>query len=145
MNTNMTCHEAREQILCRLDDGGDAGDPSLDAHVATCADCARFAEQQHELDRRLSLAVSPVKLAPGFRAAVRSRIAAEQKEPWANMLPDVAHLAGCAIAMAVTIGVFPGHVPIILTVGTVTTAFTYLAQTLVAGTLEEMDERRRPV
>lgn len=142
MNDNdpMTCVDAQDRILQRLDGPlPEHNEAALDAHLVACADCARFAEQQLDLDTRLSLVMPPVKLGADFRAALRRRIAAEPKQPWSNVLPDYAHLAGCAIAMTVTVGLFPAYTSIILTVGTITTAFTYLAQTMLGSALDEME------
>lgn len=142
MNDNdpMTCVDAQDRILQRLDEPlPEHNDAALDAHVRTCADCTRFAEQQLDLDARLCLVMPPMKLGPDFRAALRRRIAAEPKQPWINVLPDYAHLAGCAIAMAVTVGLFPAHTSVILTIGTFAAALTYLAQTMLASALDEME------
>lgn len=146
MNHLMSCDEAQDRILQRVDGMLGAHEvESLDAHIADCAECAQFELQQLDLDSRLSAALPPLQLGSDFRAAVQRRIdAAEPKQPWIDVLPDYAHLAGCAIATTVTVAMFPAYASIIISVGAITTVFTYLAQTMLGSALDEMDERRSP-
>ena len=147
MNNLMTCDEAQDRSLQRVDGMLGAQEvESLDAHIADCAACAHFEFQQLELDSRLCAALPPAQLGADFRAAVQRRIdAAEPKQPWLDVLPDYAHLAGCAVATTVTVALFPAYASIVISVGAVATAFTYLAQTMLASALDEMDERRSAV
>jgi hypothetical protein len=149
MKDTINCADVQDQVLRRVDGLPDESNvlssAAIDAHLEQCAECAAFAERQLELDRRLSLAMPPMKVGADFPAAVRRRIAAEPKQPWTIVLPDYAHLVGCAAATCVTVALFPAYASLIVTVGTITAACTYLAQTMLAGALDEMDERRQPV
>ena len=143
----MPCGDAHHLILQRVDGLlGDAMAELLDAHLADCADCAHFELQQLDLDRRLAAALPPVRLGPEFREAVRGRIAAaaESRQPWLEMMPDYAHLIGCALAITVCAILLPAYAWTILTTGAAIAAFTYVAQTLLSSAMNEMDERRSP-
>jgi anti-sigma factor RsiW len=146
MNHTMTCADAQDRILQRLDGLlPDADGAAVDAHIAGCDDCAHFELQQLDLDRRLETALPPVTLGADFRDAVRARIAdasAQAKQPWLEMMPDYAHLIGCAAAIAVCLVALPAYAWTILTVGGAVTACTYVAQTLLLGAMDELDERR---
>lgn len=79
----MTCHEARDQ-LSELLDGvlADEARRALEAHLATCADCAR---ERDRLGATVALlhAVEPARASAGFVDRV---LAATQPTPWYRRL-----------------------------------------------------------
>lgn len=68
-------------------------------------------------------------------------MAADARQPWLEMMPDYAHLIGCALAIAVCVILLPAYAWTILTVGATVAGLTYVAQTLLAGAMNDLDER----
>ncbi len=62
----MTCHDAREQFSALVDDALSADErATLDAHLATCADCRRELQRFRDTVALLR-AVAPVRAPAGF-------------------------------------------------------------------------------
>src|SRR5215471_15518865 len=97
----MNCRETQERLLESFDGLLSPLEKSqLEGHIAKCPECAGFAAEQGRLDLRLRETITASQLGPGFRAALRARIAREQREPWPDWLPDVAYLGGSGLAIS---------------------------------------------
>lgn len=134
----MDCREAQERLLESFDGALAPLEKSqLERHIAECPECAQFAVLQSQLDLRLNEAIAAPQLSPGFRASLRARIARERREPWPDWLPDVAHLAGCAVATGSCALLLPVPAPVVLGAGALVALVTYSVQTLLVSALEE--------
>ena len=58
---------------------------------------------------------------------------------WPEFLPDLAHLVGCGVAVAVSMIVLPLRTDTVLLAGTAFTGATYLLQSAVRMSLEEAE------
>jgi hypothetical protein len=137
----MDCREVQE----RLFEGMESTLSSLErtqlgGHISKCAECGPFAALQSELDLRLQQAILAPKLSPGFRAGLQRRITLHVREPWPDWLPDLAHLAGCAAALAACAVLLPFAVSIVLGAGGVIAFVTYSLQALLVSALEQKTE-----
>jgi hypothetical protein len=119
----MNCRQAQDEVL-EMFDG--APSPEADAHVSACADCAAFLARQSALDRSLTGLLQPPELSPGFRSALRERIRREPERLRPEWLPDVVHLASCAVATVLCAVLLPLGAGTVLGVGGLVTAGTYL-------------------
>ena len=126
----MDCREAQEHILESL------SAPGLEAHVATCEGCRAFSETQLSLDRQLSAILSAPPLSPAFRASLKNKIRHEPLTVWPDWLPDIAHLAGCAAATALSLAVLPFPKASVITASLAFTLVTYAAQAVARTSLE---------
>lgn len=133
----MECSEIQERLLESFDGILSPLEKSqLEAHISGCPECAQFAALHTQLDRRLSQDISVPELSSGFRAALRARIAGEQRERWPDWLPDVAHLAGSAVAIVLCALLLPLPVPAVLATGVLVAFLAYALQTLLISALE---------
>ena len=134
----MDCRETQERLLESFEGLLSPLEKSqLEGHIAKCPECARFAAEQSRLDVRLHETITAPQLGPGFRAALRARIAREQPEPWPDWLPDVAHLAGSGLAIASCALLLPLPVPVVLEAGVLVAFLSYSLQTLLVSALEQ--------
>jgi anti-sigma factor RsiW len=130
----MTCADVERALL----DGalsGRALDASLSAHVSRCASCARMAATQRRLDAMFSATLAP-SLSASFRRDVNARLTPPLTVP-TDALPDVLHLASCAIVTGICLLVVPLPASVILSVGTLASAMTYLLFAVLRDTLDE--------
>jgi hypothetical protein len=135
----MNCEEAREILLDSLA-GPIAADIGLmEDHIASCKTCQRFAEVQRSLDARLTAAVPAVSLSSGFRSSLRTRLNERHLWTWPEYLPDIAHLTGCALAIALVLLVMPQFSRTVLLAGTGFTAVTYFLQAVLRSSLERLE------
>lgn len=133
----MDCREAQERVLESFDGALAPLEKSqLEKHIAECAECAQFAASQRQLDLRLREEIAAPQQSPGFRASLRARVARERREQWPDWLPDVAHLAGCAVAIASCALLLPLPIPVVLGTGVLVAFLTYSLQTLLVSVLE---------
>ena len=134
----MNCPEAQEHILEFLDERGSTLAAALEQHLSACPGCSRFLAVQNELDRKLRSEISAPPLGAHFRRSVLQQI---KSEPLASeLLPDYAHLAGCALATVLCTWMLPYSAGSILAAGTIFTLVTYCIQTAVRGLLENWEE-----
>lgn len=71
----MTCHEARNELLRRPEQGlGEALPTAIAAHLADCPACARLAERYERVRRDLARHHAGVEPDPGFAARVVARL-----------------------------------------------------------------------
>ena len=137
----MDCHETQERLL----DGFEGAlspleKEPLDRHLAECAECARFAALQSQLDLRLRETIAAPQLSSGFRAGLQARITRQPREPWPDWLPDLAHLIGSAVAIGSCALLLPVPVPVVLGTGILVAFLTYSLQTLLVSALEQRIE-----
>ncbi len=137
----MDCHETKERLLESLEGALSPLEKGrLERHLSECAECARFAVLQSQLDLRLREEIAAPQLSSGFRAGLQARIARQPREPWPDWLPDVAHLAGSAVAIGACIFLLPLPVPVVLGTGILVALLTYSLQTLLVSALEQQIE-----
>jgi hypothetical protein len=135
----MNCETAREILLESLA-GPIAADMDLmEDHIASCNSCQSFAEAQQSLDARLRAAVPVVSLSSGFRSSLRRTLEERHLWSWPEHLPDIAHLIGCALAIALLLFVMPQFSRTVLLVGTGFTVVTYFLQAVLRSSLERLD------
>src|SRR5258707_12398770 len=104
----MDCQKAQELILESLaDTSAGATTPELEIHLAGSEACRSFSETQFMLDLQLSAAISAPALSPGFRALLAKKVRREPLSVWPEVLPDVAHIAGCVCATALCLSILP--------------------------------------
>jgi anti-sigma factor RsiW len=134
----MKCEDVWEILLDSL--AGQIPDERrlpMENHIAGCEACRRFAEVQRTLDARLTAAVPAVSLSSGFRSALRGRLDDRRISSWPEFLPDLAHLVGCLLAIALLLLVTPQHSRTVLLAGTGFTAVTYFLQAVLRSSLEK--------
>lgn len=136
----MNCEETQETLLDSLD-GPIAAEVHvvMEDHIAHCEACRRFAETQRSLDALLTAALPVMPLSPGFRSSLRMRLNDRQSSTWPESLPDIAHLAGCALAMALLLLVMPQYSRTVLLAGTGFTVVTYFLQAVLRSSLEKLE------
>ena len=132
----MDCREAQEQIL----DPAAANTPGLAAHLSSCEACRSFAQKQARLDAELTAAIPPPSLSKSFRKSLMKKVRREPLSVWPAFLPDVAHLVGCAIAIAVCLVMLPLPAGSVTLGGLAFTIVTYVAQSIIRGSIEAWEE-----
>jgi Putative zinc-finger len=136
----MNCRSVEELILENLDAPlTDERGIELEAHVAACGSCRRFLDQQLELQRMLAARYTAPALSAQFRKGLRRRVGADKRRAIWHAMPDILHLAGGFAATAVCVWLVPLPAPIVASSGVAFTLGTYLLETLVRFTLEELD------
>jgi predicted anti-sigma-YlaC factor YlaD len=137
------CTEAKELILDSLAEvRPGAPTPELEIHLAGCEACRSFLATQRSLDMQLSAAIPVPSLSPEFRALLAQRVRRAPSNG-AEFLPDVAHLAGCAGAVALCVTILPFPAGSVMLAGLAFTLVTYFVQTVLRGTLEAWEEVSR--
>ena len=131
MNRTMNCDDIQQAIPDLMDD------PAVRDHLLGCESCWRFAEYHVALDARLIRALSAPSISPGFRDALRSKLPPHAPQnSWPDFLPDFAHLAGCAVAVAFLLFLLPHHLGAVMTGGSCFTVATYFFQAVVRNAFE---------
>src|SRR5690348_1305363 len=121
----MNCKHAQQALLESLDSRIPAElAQAMNNHVRSCEACRRFAEQQRALDVRLTAVMPVVSLSSGFRSSLRARLSDCRIPSWPEALPDIAHLAGCGLAMLLLVVALPQYSAAILAGGMGFTAVT---------------------
>ena len=134
----MDCQNAQESMLASLVEPLEAGRrQAMEDHLAVCGVCGRFAEAQRALDARLAAAVPAARLSAGFRTSIRERIGRDPESAWPDFLPELAHLAGCSIAVALSVFLLPLPAGNVILAGVAFTGLTYFLQTGLRTLLEE--------
>ncbi len=138
----MNCEQAREILLdsLTLPIAVDV-DALAENHIAGCEACRQFAQFQRSLDVRLTAAVPSAALSSGFRRSLRAGMD-ERPAAWSEYLPDLAHLAGCALAIVLLLLVIPAYSKTILTAGAGFTVVTYFVQAALRSSLERLEPNR---
>ena len=136
----MNCEQARETLLDSLTEPVRAEVHHLiENHIAGCEACRRFAGVQRTIDARLTAAVPAVSLSPGFRSSLRARLHQRQIPSWPESLPDIAHLAGCALGIVLLLLILPQYSRTVLLAGSGFTVVTYFVQAVVRSSVERLE------
>jgi anti-sigma factor RsiW len=91
----MRCDEAQELITARVDNELSADERvAIEAHLKTCADCARAFEQESVLKRQIQVSSQAIAVPPALRAVIESKIASRESKPAAR---SVSWFAGFTI------------------------------------------------
>lgn len=122
----MDCREVQESILESLAEplGADRRLATED-HIATCETCRGFAEIQRELDARLAATTPATYLSAGFGTSVRKRIRRDLVSAWPDFLPELAHLAGCVVAIGGSVLLLPLPARAVILAGAAFTGLPY--------------------
>jgi len=136
----MNCEQVRQTLLDSLD-GPITAELRLliENHIATCEACRRFAEVQRTIDVRLTAAVPVASLSSGFRRSLQQKLNYPLVPSWPESLPDVAHLAGCGLAIVLLLFVMPQYSRTVLLAGAGFTAITYFLQAVLRSSLENLE------
>ena len=139
----MDCRVVQEWILDSLAEGRlGTNAPDVEIHLAGCTECRHFSEIQFMLDRQLNATISTPHVSQVFRASLMKRIRREPLSVWPGYLPDVAHLAGCFCATALSLIALPFPAGPVVLVALGFTFVTYVVQSTIRGSLEAWEERR---
>jgi hypothetical protein len=136
----MDCQETQESILDSLVESLAAERYlAMENHLARCETCSSFAKVQRTLDSRLAAAVARARLSPAFRSALRKRIQRNPAALWPDFLPDVAHLVGCALVIALSVFLLPFPSRSVILAGLIFTSGTYFLQAALRGALSGLE------
>jgi hypothetical protein len=136
----MNCEQARKTLLDSLTEPVRAEVHRLmEDHIAGCEACRRFAAVQRTIDARLSATVPALSLSPGFRGSLREKLEPRQFPSWPESLPDIAHLAGCALGIVLLLLVLPQYSRAVLLAGSGFTAVTYFVQAVVRSSVDPLE------
>jgi anti-sigma factor RsiW len=134
----LKCDDVQRGVLEAFDEhGGAAHEAAVVAHLQRCPQCAQVVAEQRELDATLTAALVPPRLSPSFRAALYRRLDAPAPTSQGDALPDILHLASCAIFTAVSAVIVPEYGPVIVAGGTLATVMTHLLLSVMRNTLDE--------
>jgi anti-sigma factor RsiW len=137
----MTCAQAEEHLLESIDEPLPADvQRAMDRHVASCPACATFAARLRALDTQLVAALPPLTAPESIVTAVHRQMRKDRAATLADSLPDVIHLAGCAVATVVSAALLPVEAPITLAAGAAFTCFTYVVMAVVRWSLELVEQ-----
>ena len=99
----LKCDDVQRALLEAFDEHGAAAhEAAVVAHLKDCPQCANSVAEQREIDATLTAALVPPRLSPSFRAALYRRLAAPAPSSTGDALPDILHLASCAILTVVS-------------------------------------------
>jgi hypothetical protein len=136
----MDCIRTRESILESLIEPlGTERRRAVDEHLAGCENCERFNVAQRRLDVLLAEAFPPVGPRPGFRSALKNRIRRDPVSSWPDFMPDLAHLIGCAAAIAILALALPIYWKTVVYAGGTFTGLTYFLQALLRSSLDSTE------
>jgi hypothetical protein len=133
----MRCSDCQDAIL---DSVGQWYASAVQHHLSGCAECRQFDNIQRNLHERFT--GSPAYSSSRLRLALKERLARERNFAWPDFLPDVAHLAGCALATAGSLFVLPWSASSIVTVGAALTVITYLLQSALRDAMQDEENFR---
>ena len=134
----MNCKHVQQALLDSLDFPIPVElDQAMNNHTRSCEACRRFAEQQRALDVRLTAVMPVVSLSSGFRSSLRVRLGDRRVPNWPESLPDIAHLAGCGLAMLLLLVALPQYSGAILAGGMGFTAVTYFLQAVLRDAMSD--------
>jgi len=137
----MDCHDIQDQILDSLETVlSPIVKDQLERHMIECAECAKFAASQNQLDLQLQQAIVRPQLSSTFRTGLQARIAREGPEPWPDWLPDIAYLAGVGVAIGACAFLLPLPLSVVLGTGSLLAVVAYSVQTLLISAVEPQIE-----
>jgi len=134
----MNCEETRHLLLSSLDAPVvRQSDALLQAHLGECEACRRFDTLHRQLDARLADALPVLPLSAEFRSALREKLPRHSaQERWSDSLPDIAHLAGCALATLCLLALIPRHSSAVLAAAVGFTTITFFLQAVLRSFLQ---------
>jgi hypothetical protein len=136
----MNCEQARETLLDSLIEPVPAEvHVLLEDHLLGCEACRRFAGVQRSIDARLTATVPTVSLSAGFQSSVREKLDHRKVPIWAESLPDIAHLAGCALGILLLLLILPQYSRAVLVAGSRFTVVTYFVQAVVRSSVDRLE------
>jgi hypothetical protein len=136
----MNCEQAREILLNSLIEPVRAEVQSrMEDHLAGCETCRRFAGVQRSIDARLTATAPAVFLSAGFRSSLRERLDHHRVPNWPESLPDIAHLAGCALGLLLLLLILPQYSRTVLLAGSGFTVVTYFVQAVVRSSVDRLE------
>ena len=134
----LSCDDVQRVLLEAFDEPDAAARAlAVAAHLEGCSECARVAAEQRELDTTLTGVLAPPRLSPSFRASLYRQIDAPAFPSKSDALPDVLHLAGCAILTTVGASMLPEFAPVVVAAGTIATVMSHLMLAVMRNTLDE--------
>jgi hypothetical protein len=134
----LICDDVQRALLAEYDErGGTRLEPALAAHLEGCPHCALVAAEQRQLDATLEAVLVPPRLSPSFRAALYRRIDTPPASARSDALPDILHLASCAVLTVGSAAMLPAYTPVIVAAGTIGTVMTHLLLAVMRNTLDE--------
>ncbi len=137
----MNCDDARQIVLSSLNELVPAERVrEMENHLLNCDACREFAYSQHLLDLRLAAAMPAVSLSPRFRTSMMRRIYRDSTTVWSDFLPDIAHLVGCAFALALLVFLLPFPPGRVIFIVTIFTGTTYLLQGALRSPTDGFEE-----
>jgi len=99
----MECAGFETRILEYLDGGLPEEERlEVESHVARCANCRCFHEEQAALDRMLDCHLVPPVVGPDFRQRVLVRVAPRRPAQWPELL-DLLGFSGAALAAGIAV------------------------------------------
>ena len=135
----MECGSVQAAILAAFDEESHAASGEVEAHLADCPACARFAAAQRAIDARLTARIVTPPMSADFRSSLRSRIGRERQSAWRDALPDIVHFASWGAATVVCVLVLPLSAGIVLGGGATAALLAYVALTVARTSLEDVD------
>jgi predicted anti-sigma-YlaC factor YlaD len=133
----MECERIQTAILATFDGDSPVVDPVVEAHLAECPACARFAAAQAAIDSRLAASVVTPPMSSDFRRLLRARIGQERVPAWREALPDIVHFASWGAATLLCVLVLPLNASVILGGGATAALLTYVVLTVARTSLED--------
>lgn len=98
---------------------------------------AELEDWEAQLDARLSRALPPPQLRPGFRQRLRRRIGQDTPPALWEGMPDLLHLSGGAVATLACAAVIPAAPSMTIATGVVATLATYVLMTAFRIALDD--------
>jgi anti-sigma factor RsiW len=136
----MECERSQTEILTSLDEGTAAA-RDVEAHLADCPACARFAAAQRSIHARLAATLVTPPRSGDLRRSLRARIARDQMPAWRDALPDIVHFASWGAATLLSILVLPLNASVVLAGGATAALLAYVALTVARTSLEDHETR----
>jgi anti-sigma factor RsiW len=135
----MECGHVQTAILASFDGESVAANAEVEAHLADCQACARFAAAQQAIDARLTAGIGTPPMSADFRPLLRSRLDRERLSAWRDALPDIVHFASWGAATIVCVIVLPLNPGVVLGGGATAALLAYVALTVTRTSLEDID------
>jgi len=133
----MDCPHAQDLLLDEVDGLLEpAPRPELRRHLAGCESCRAFAELQRQLDVELRKGIPALSLDARFRRELEPRL---RREPWPEWLPEVAYLAGAALATAATVVALPLPAASTWWIGGALAALGFVVHSVLASAFSDLD------
>jgi predicted anti-sigma-YlaC factor YlaD len=137
----MECQTVQEEILDSFEEPrASLIQREIDAHLADCPTCARFAVCQKTVEAQLSAMLIPPEMSSAFRSVLLKTIRRERMRFWSEALPDIVHFVSCAGATVLCAILLPFGTAVIFGAGTVAALLTYVLLTMVRDSLQDVEK-----